>query len=241
MDKVFFISDVHLGAHPPAVESRKASKLYSFLTSIQGQADYLYIVGDLYDFWFEYCRAIPKINLKIIAALSQLVESGTVVRYFIGNHDLWHDTYFERELGVEILHEPLAVEHNGLKLFIAHGDGLAPGERKLRFMKWIMKNRFNIFLYRLLHPDLGIPLAHYFSKESKKKGANSFLEQYRTFALGKLEDGFDAVIFGHTHEPMFEWIGKKYYINLGDWINHFSYGEMTEAKLALKTWNEEPA
>ncbi|MFQ5649615.1 MAG: UDP-2,3-diacylglucosamine diphosphatase [bacterium] len=238
METLYFISDVHLGAHSEDIEKLKISRLLSFLKSVRHQADYLYIVGDLYDFWFEYYKAIPKVNLKVLAALSDLVESGTVVRYFIGNHDLWHESYLESEIGVHIFHEPLETRHNTLKLFVAHGDGLADGEWKVRLIKRILKNRANIFLYRLLHPDLGIPLARLFSNRSKKKGANRFIDEYRKFAHAKLQDGFDAVILGHTHQPVFEQTDSKYYINLGDWVKNFTYVKMTGTSLELKTWHE---
>lgn len=236
MDRVYFISDVHLGAHSESLESAKIARLTSFLKSIKEKADYLYVVGDLYDFWFEYRKAIPKISLKVAAGLCQLVESGTVVRYFTGNHDLWQDKYFVEEVGVELYHEPASVVHNDLKLFVAHGDGLAAGERKLRFIKKIFKNRQNIFLYRLIHPDIGIPLARYVSGRSKAKGKNPYIAQYREFALKKLEDGFDAVILGHSHEPVLECSGSKYYINLGDWVTCFTYLQLTEKSFNLKTW-----
>ncbi len=238
MEDIYFISDVHLGAHSEDLELLKTSRLINFLKSIQDHADYLYIVGDLYDFWFEYRRAIPKINLKIVSALQRLVESGIEVRYFIGNHDLWHETYLQNELGVTILREPLEVQHNGMKLFIAHGDGLAPGERKLRFFKRIMQSRTNIFLYRLIHPDIGIPLARFFSNRSKKKGLNRFIEQYKAFAHAKLANGFDAVLLGHTHFPVFEKRDDKYYINIGDWIKHFTYVRMSGRALELMRWTE---
>lgn len=238
MERIYFISDVHLGAHSEEIERLKTTRLLSFLKSIQDKAEYLYIVGDLYDFWFEYYKAIPKVNLKVLVSLNQLVESGTEVRYFIGNHDLWHDAYLEKELGIKIYHQSLATRHNSLNLFVAHGDGLVHGEWKLRFTKKIFKNPFNIFLYRLLHPDIGIPLARYISNRSKKKGENRFIEDFRKFALKKLEDGFDAVILGHTHRPVFENKNSKYYINLGDWIKSFTYLQLIETSFELKSWHD---
>lgn len=236
MQQVYFISDAHLGSHSEEVENKKISKLISFFNFIQNHADYLYIVGDLYDFWFEYRKAIPKINLKVLAKLLQLAESGTEIRYFAGNHDIWHESYFEKQLGIKVLHQHLEANHNGLKLFIAHGDGLAATDWKLRLLNRIMKNRFNIFLYKLLHPDLGIPLARLVSLKSKEKGENKYDEDYRNFALKKLNQGFDAVILGHTHKPLFEKINSKYYINLGDWVRSFTYLELNGTQFELKEW-----
>lgn len=236
MDRIYFISDAHLGVHAEQVENIKTNNLVSFLNFIQNHADYLYIVGDLYDFWFEYRSVIPKINLKVMAKLLQLGETGTEIRYFTGNHDIWHESYFEKELGIRMFHGHLEVNHNGLQLFVAHGDGLAGSDWKLRLLNRIMKNRFNIFLYKLLHPDIGIPLARMVSLKSKEKGENKFDVDYRDFALKKLSQGFDAVILGHTHKPLFERINSKYYVNLGDWVKSFTYLELNGTQLELKKW-----
>jgi len=241
MESIFFISDAHLGAHLGNLEHAKVSRLISFLGSIEGKADYLYIVGDLYDFWFEYRTAIPKVNLRLLAKLMQLVDQGTKVRYLTGNHDLWHETYIAEQTGIEVFHEAMEVEHNALKLFVAHGDGLTPGQRKLRFVKRILRNRTNIFLYKLIHPDFGIPLAGFFSHKSKQKGLNKYVAEFQSFARGKLADGFDAVILGHTHQPAIEKMGRGYYINLGDWVDSFTYLQLTDKKFSLKNWPGNPS
>ena len=132
----------------------------SFLNTILGRADFLYIVGDLFDFWFEYRRAIPKVNLKILFKLHQLVESGVRINYFAGNHDVWLGNYLQDEIGVHIIREPRDVRHNSLTFYVAHGDGVIKQDRKQRLLNRIFKNRFNIFLYRLIHPDIGIPRPH---------------------------------------------------------------------------------
>ncbi|MFQ5676584.1 MAG: UDP-2,3-diacylglucosamine diphosphatase [bacterium] len=236
MDKVYFISDAHLGAHSKTVEDKKIAKLISFFNSLQNKADYLYIVGDLYDFWFEYNRAIPKVNLRILAKLTQLVESGTEVRYLTGNHDLWHRGYLQDEIGVKIYRRPLTVRHNSLELYVAHGDGLARRNRVLRILKKILESPLNIFLYRLLHPDIGIALAMKISRTSKKRAMRRFDKDYRDFAIAKLNEGFHGVILGHTHIPLFEKIECKYYVNLGEWMQKFTYLEMIGQTLELKTW-----
>ena len=238
MDKIYFISDAHLGAHPKEIEKIKVANLISFLNSFQNEADYLYIVGDLYDFWFEYSKAIPKVNLKVLAKLNQLIESGTEVRYLTGNHDLWQNGYLQNEIGVKIYHEPLEANHNSLKLYIAHGDGLIKRNWSLRLQKRIFKNPLNIFLYRLLHPDIGIPLAMKVSAKSKEREERRFEQEYRGFAIAKLNVGFQAVILGHTHVPLFEKINSGFYINLGDWMRKFTYLEMTGKKLQLKSWGK---
>ena len=162
MKKIYFISDAHLGAHSEEIEKIKVTNLISFFNFIQKEADYLYIVGDLYDFWFEYSRVIPKVNLKVLVNLNQLVESGTEVRYLTGNHDLWQNGYLQNEIGIKIYHEPVEVSHNSLKLFIAHGDGLSKRHWSFRLQKLVFKSPVNIFLYRLLHPDIAIPFVFHF-------------------------------------------------------------------------------
>jgi len=241
MQRVYFISDVHLGSSSGEVERRKANRLTSFLKSLHGRADYLYIVGDLYDFWFEYRRAIPKLNLKVLAALIQLVESGTEVRYLTGNHDLWHESYLCAEIGLQLYHEPIEVTHNSLRLFIAHGDGLTAGEWKMRMAKKIMRSRFNIMLYRWLHPDLGLPLMRYVSRKSGAQGDNRFEQAYSDLAGRKHEEGFDIVILAHTHRPEFRESNGKYFVNLGDWLAHFTYLKLVGPRPEPATWRADTA
>src|SRR3990172_87657 len=239
MDTIYFISDVHLGGHDKEIEEVIIRRLIAFLKSITGKADYLYIVGDLYDFWFEYYKSIPKVNLKVLAGLNEVIEAGTKVGYFTGNHDVWHDSYFEEELGLQIYHAPLEIYHNQLKLFIAHGDGLAKGEWKIRFIKRVLNNPLNIFLYKILHPDLGIMLASRFSNGRAAPKPNPFHEQYKQLAREKLRQGFDAVVLGHTHMPVFEEYDKnKFYINLGDWVEHFTYLKLTNKKFEFLKWQD---
>lgn len=238
MKKIYFISDVHLGAHRPEVEKIKVDHLISFLTKIQSRARILYIVGDLYDYWFEYRQAVPKVNLRILFKLNQLVDSGVEVIYFTGNHDLWLGSYLENQLGVRICREPSIVEHNSLKLFIAHGDGLIKSDRRARLLNRIFRNRANVFMYRWVHPDLGLPLMKLVAKRSRQKGENPYDQEYRDFAKSKIDEGFDGVILGHTHKPLFERLNSKYYVNLGDWIKYFTYLELTGTKLELKNWRQ---
>jgi UDP-2,3-diacylglucosamine hydrolase len=236
MERVYFISDVHLGAHKREHEQRKIENLIAFLKAICGNAEILYIVGDLFDFWFEYRSAIPKINLEVLFRLKQFIESGGRLIYLAGNHDLWLDRYFDEQLGITVHHGPLIAMHNSMRLFIAHGDGLAKNDHRLRILNRIFRNRSSIFLYRLLHPDIGIPLARYMAGRSRQKGENPYSADYRELARAKLNENFDAVILAHTHIPLIERFESKYYINLGDWMQHFTYLEMLGDKLQLKSW-----
>jgi UDP-2,3-diacylglucosamine hydrolase len=236
MSKVFFIADVHLNAHSPEVEARKVSRLIPFFEHVRQTSTCLYIVGDLYNFWFEYRHAIPRINLKVLAKLIELVEAGVTVHYLTGNHDLFHETYLCDEIGLQIHHNPMLVEHNGLKLFVAHGDDLAENDRKLILLRRIFESRLNNTLFRLIHPDIGIPLAHWVTGKSAMKGENKYEEDYINFARSKFGAGMDAVILGHTHKPICDNIDGKYYVNLGDWITKYTYLELNEQEFQLKTW-----
>jgi len=236
MDRVYFFSDVHLGAHSEETEQKKISRLTSFLQQLKGKADYLYIVGDLYDFWFEYRTVVPKVNLRVLSALLQLVDAGVKIFYFTGNHDLWHKHYLAKEIGLTFFHEPQMIMHNKLKFFVAHGDGLTAGQWKLRLMKQIMANGLNQSLFRLLHPDFGISLMQAYSKYSKSSGENKFMAAYRKLAHEKIDAGLDAVIVGHAHVPCFENIKGKHFICLGDWIENFTYLELLPNSFQLRTW-----
>ncbi len=240
MERVYFISDVHLGARTGEHEARKVENLTSFLKAISGWADVLYIVGDLFDFWFEYRHAIPKINLNVMFHLQQFLHAGSKLIYLAGNHDLWLERYFDEQLGITVHHGPLTATHNSLRLFIAHGDGLVRNDLRLRLLNRIFHNRVNIFLYRLIHPDFGIPLAKFVANKSRERGENPYGADYREFARSQFRENFDAVILAHTHQPLFERIDSKYYINLGDWMSHFTYLEMIGDNLNLKSWPDEP-
>lgn len=237
MDSVYFISDAHLGAKGTGDEGVRHHRLIGFLRHLQGRADYLYIVGDFFDFWFEYRHAIPKINLKIVAQLVRLVEEGTTVRYLAGNHDVWLRDYLEGEIGLTIARGPLEVVHNGLRVYVAHGDDLVQQDRKHRFLRRLFTHPLNVFLYRWLHPDLGIPLARFFSHLSRQKGPYPYEAENREFALEKLSGGFDCVILGHSHNPTLEVIDGKYYVNLGDWLQNFTYLELSADGPQLRRWS----
>lgn len=243
MEQIYFISDIHLGADTEEKEKIKKERLLNFLTSIYQKADFLYIVGDLFDFWFEYRHTVPKMCLKLMSKLNLLVESGTEIRYLVGNHDLWLGDFLQKEINVRIYHEPLTVTHNKLNLYIAHGDGFAKSDIGSRVLKRIFKNRVNIFLFSLLHPDLGIPLARLLSSKGKERGENSFEDDYRNFAISKMNQGIDGVILGHIHKPLIEKINSNFYINLGDWVRNFTFLKLSGKEFQLRAWvskNEQP-
>jgi UDP-2,3-diacylglucosamine hydrolase len=239
-DTVYFISDAHLGEHGELIERRKEERLTTFFRHIGDHAACLYVVGDLFDFWFEYRQVIPSGHGRILHELARLVRHGTRVVYLAGNHDFWLGDFFPREIGAEISREPLSIKHQGLSLYVAHGDGLAQRDRGYRLLKRILRNPLNIWLYRLIHPDVGLPLAKLVSASSRAYTDQKALElvsEYERAAREILSRGFDAVILGHSHYPSLRSFGRKIYLNIGDWITHFTYGRLRGGKLTLHVWS----
>lgn len=240
---IFFISDSHLGSQDRERENYKSQKLLSFLDHIKSRAEALYIVGDLFDFWFEYRHVIPKYNPLIIWKLAELVHGGVSVHYVAGNHDYWLGSFLENQVGMTIHVEPVDINHMHQKIFIAHGDGIIKKDRGYRILKKILRNPLSILLFRLLHPDWGVSLANLVSRASRTASENKeldreFLEDIKNFVYEKFESGFDYVILGHLHCPTVERENGKVYINLGDWMRHFTYGLLKDEKLTLNYWEK---
>ena len=236
-DKVYFFSDAHLGAGSKSEEKEKESKLICFLKQIEPDASHLYIVGDLFDFWFEYRYLIPKGFQSVLSRLAQLKSSGVEINYLSGNHDFWLGDFLPEQMGIPVHKDSLAAEHQGKKIFLSHGDGLAKSDRGYRLLKKILRNKVNIWLYRQLPPDFSVPLARYVSGSSRDYTSGretKFQEEYRQFAEERISSGFDYVILGHTHQPQLEKIGNGVYVNLGDWFKNFSYAVMEKGEIRLE-------
>lgn len=241
MEKIYFISDVHLGLYERDREREKESRLFSFFEEIHTTAKELYILGDLFDYWFEYKHVVPRGFHRILTRLELLTESGIGVHLVVGNHDFWLGHGFSQETGVRVYHEPISTFLNGKRFYLHHGDGLNDADKVYRILRSILRNRLNIFMYRLLHPDIGIGLARKSSQASRRNHSHNGLEQekqaIRDFALKKLHDGYDYVIMGHHHFPEQISVNGRQYINLGDWITHNSYAVFDGRELTLHTWN----
>src|SRR5512145_2740221 len=164
---VFFMSDAHLGVESAEREGPRAARLHDFLNSLEGRASSLYIVGDLFDFWFEYRTAIPRRHFDTLTTLGRLREAGVDITYLNGNHDFWLGTFFRDTLGIRTHDGALTVEAQGRRLWLHHGDGLVGGDLGYRALKAVIRHPVSIGLYRLIHPDLGIPLAHAVSRWSR--------------------------------------------------------------------------
>jgi len=236
----YFISDIHLGLGAPEKEKAKEERLLSFLRSILPSTDTLFIVGDLFDFWFEYKTVIPKGFHRTLAALQEFTDRGITVHYLAGNHDFWMGDFFQTELGIILHREPFEMSVGGKRIYFHHGDGLAHNDLGYRIIKPILRNRLNIWLYRWLHPDIGVRLARGSSKTSRGYTSEKHYgeeEGMITFARLKISEGVDVVVMGHRHQPKLVRIDKGVYVNLGDWISFNTYGKMDEGVMTLETWN----
>lgn len=234
---IYFFSDVHLGEAGQGKEERKLEKLASFLNMVEQDGEQLFILGDLFDFWFEYKHAIPKEHLRTVFRLSKLVDSGIEVHYISGNHDFWLGEFLSQEAGIRIHRDYYQTELDGKKIFMIHGDGLSPSDKGYRVLKRVLRNRVNIWLYQKLPADWGIPLAKYVAGASRNhtsKRTHKFLDDYKEYAKNKLSEGYDAVIIGHVHFPTLCSLNGGIYLNTGDFIEHFSYGRLHEGVFTLE-------
>lgn len=241
--KHYFFSDVHLGMRPSIDEKERELKLVSFLESIRGDAEKIYIVGDLFDCWIEYRKVVPKGYFRTLAKINEIVGQGTEVHFFSGNHDFWLNTYLHDEVGLILHYDSFATEIGGKRFYITHGDGLSKGDLGYKIIKKILRSRINQFLYSLVHPDIGIWLAQKSSNTSRHANDEKFFggTGMQDFAELKVKEGFDYVIMAHFHKPQNIEIQagshKGYYITLGDWIKNFTYGEFSDGEFVIKKYS----
>ncbi|MFQ6104476.1 MAG: UDP-2,3-diacylglucosamine diphosphatase [Candidatus Glassbacteria bacterium] len=239
---VFFISDVHLGSDDTELEEMKRKTLFSFFSMVLNEGSELYILGDLFDFWFEYDHVVPGIHAGLISWLWRLRQKGITIHYIVGNHDYWAGRFFEEELGISVLKEPIITNLDGRQAFITHGDGLGKGDLGYKLLKTVLRNRFTIFLFGLLHPRLGFLLARLTSAISKRdyeRKSQKASRALRAYALNRLEDDdIELFITGHTHRPELLKVRNKYFLNTGDWIRHLTYAVMRNGEIKLMQWGD---
>jgi len=241
--KIYFLSDFHLGVPTHAQSLIREKKIVSFLEEISNDAAEIFIVGDLFDFWFEYRSVVPKGYVRILGKIAELTDRGIPIHFFTGNHDMWMSGYFEKELNVQVYQNPKMFSYNSKKFYIGHGDGLGPGDYGYKFIKRIFRNPICNFLFGLIPPHIGIGLANYFSKTSRASTGGSeetFLGEQGEWLISYCKDilkeeAFDYFIFGHRHLPIdYNLSAESKYINLGDWIKYDSYAVFDGFELALK-------
>lgn len=245
--KIFFLSDFHLGAPTPEISLIREKKIISFLDEIKGDAEQIFIVGDLFDFWFEYRRVVPRGYVRILGKLAELTDAGIPVHFFVGNHDMWMKDYFQKELNIQVYHAPATFVFNNRKFLVGHGDGLGPGDHKYKMMKKVFRSRTCQWLFGILPPAIGIGVADYFSRKSRAKTGQTdevFLGEEKEWLIIYCKEilhkeFYDYFIFGHRHLPIdFSLTDKSRYINLGDWIKYNSYAVFEDGNLALKYYEK---
>lgn len=246
--KIYFISDFHLGVPDHASSLEREKLVVKFLDEIKDQAAGIFIVGDLFDFWYEYKKVVPKGFVRILGKIAELTDSGIPMWFFVGNHDMWMSGYFEKELNVPVYFEPKTFEFSGKKFYIGHGDGLGPGDHGYKFLKKIFRSKICQFLFGILPPYIGMGIANRLSKSSRAATGNDdavflgedneWLIVYSKEVLQK--EHFDYFVFGHRHLPIdFVLKDGSRYINLGDWIRYFSYAVFDGQNLELKYYKPE--
>ena len=237
-DQIAFIADAHLGM--PGSDSARSKNFAEFLRWLNGKISHLYIVGDLFDFWFEYKSVVPNICPHVIFELYNLARTGTKVVLFAGNHDYWLGPYLSTSVGLEIELDDIVVTHQNLKIYIYHGDGLDPKGHGYRIMKKVLRNKLSIRLFSLLHPDLATLIARITSKISRYYSSSEFeeknMELFRNIGDKCLKDGFDAVVYGHSHVHLVEERFDGTLVLLGDWINHNTYVFLENGKFTIHKW-----
>lgn len=241
-NKLYFASDIHLGAGGYASSRQREDRFVRWLDTIKADAAEVFLIGDVFDFWFEYKTVVPKGYIRLLGKLAEMADAGIKLYFFKGNHDMWMFDYFEAELNATIVTNELVIERGGKKFFMHHGDGLGPGDNLYKVLKKIFRSGVCQWLFARIHPNLGVGVANYWSKSSRinnlkkedpKPGEQEWLVAYSKEVLQTTY--YDYLVFGHRHLPLDIQLNEKSrYINLGEWINFNSYAEFDGEELSLK-------
>ena len=241
--KIYFASDFHLGVPTHELSLAREKLVCKWLDTIKHDAEEIYLVGDIFDFWYEYKYTIPKGQTRLLGKIAEFTDSGIPVHFFTGNHDLWMEDYFKQELNVQIHHEPITITFNNKVFLIGHGDGLGPGDGGYKLLKKIFTSPISKWLYSRLHPNLAFYIAKRSSKRSRINTGDSdekFLGEENEWLFLYCREYLkthkvDYFIFGHRHLPLTLNVDNKAtYINLGEWINYHTYAVFDGEKLELK-------
>ncbi len=246
MSKTYFASDFHLGIPNYEESLKREKKVVAWLDEISEDCEKLFLLGDIFDFWYEYRKAVPRYYTRLLGKLAQMSDSGIEIYFFKGNHDMWTFDYLEKEIGVTVVNEEWMGEINDKNFYLHHGDALWKGERSYKMIRKLFRSRWAIWLFHRLHPNFGIGLANFLSRKSRSKNVAKDTKeipleseyQYQ-FAKHHVKDhSFDFYIFGHRHKPMDVLLNEKSrLINLGDWVNFYTYAEFDGNDLQLKTYS----
>ncbi|OLY91305.1 UDP-2,3-diacylglucosamine hydrolase [Cnuella takakiae] len=242
---IYFLSDFHLGAPNAAASLQREKLLVQFLESIRYQAAAIFLVGDMFDFWYEYRKVVPRGYTRLLGKLAEITDSGVPVHFFVGNHDMWMKTYLQEELNIPVYFEPKEFQLGGKQFYIGHGDGLGPGDQGYKALKKVFRSPVCQALFGLVPPAIGIGVADYFSKKSRAKSGgkeeawlgeeNEWLITYCKELLQ--QNPYDYMVFGHRHLPIDWKLGEgSRYINLGDWILYFTYAVFDGTNMQLASY-----
>lgn len=243
--KIFFLSDFHLGAPDADSSLEREKKIVRFLDEIKSEAFAVFIVGDVFDFWYEYKKVVPKGYVRLLGKLAELSDNGVQLYFFVGNHDMWMKVYFQKELNIPVYFEPKDFVFNHKKFHVGHGDGLGPGDHKYKALKKVFRHPLAQWMFGLMPPRMGMGLADYFSRRSRAMTGSSeekFLGEDREWLIiyckEKLkEENSDFFVFGHRHLPIdFRLSDGSRYINLGDWISFYTYAVFDGNEMQLRSY-----
>lgn len=243
--KIYFASDFHLGVPDRLTSLEREKKIIRWLDQVKEDAHSIYLLGDIFDFWFEYKHTVPKGYTRLLGKLAELTDKGIPVFFFTGNHDMWMFEYFPTELNIPILREPIQLKMGNHKLMVGHGDGLGPGDASYKILKKFFNSKICQWLFARIHPNLGISIAKYWSRNSRitnMKKEEKFMGEENEFLLVYCREiekvqHHDFYVFGHRHLPLDLPIGNESrYINLGEWVHFCTYATYDGISVELKTF-----
>ncbi len=242
--KIYFLSDFHLGA-PNANSSMEREKLLiRFFDEIKDDAAEIFLVGDMFDFWYEYRKVVPKGHVRMLGKLAELSDKGIPMHFFVGNHDMWMRDYFQKELNIPVYFKPEEFTRQGKKILIGHGDGLGPGDKGYKRLKKVFRNPVSKWLFGIFPPVMGMSIANYMSRRSRAAGLEEevFLGEDREWLVQYCKEtikqkNIDFFVFGHRHLAIdYRLNDTSRYINLGDWISLFTYAVLDDGKMELRSY-----
>ena len=248
--QVYFLSDFHLGAPNGSASLQREKLIVQFLSEVKHKTAALFIVGDMFDFWYEYKKVVPRGYVRLLGKLAEFTDAGIPVHFFVGNHDMWMRDYLQTELSIPVYFEPKEFTFNHKTFYIGHGDGLGPGDGGYKALKKVFRNPVCQWLFGLVPPQIGIGLADYFSRKSRAKTGTSeevFLGEEAEWLIIYCKEVLaqkkvDYFVFGHRHLPIdYRLTGESRYINLGDWITYFTYAVFDGVDMELKSYTGQEA
>jgi UDP-2,3-diacylglucosamine hydrolase len=245
--KIYFISDFHLGVPNHAASLQREKLIVQFLNEIKDETAELFLLGDMFDFWYEYRKVVPKGYVRLLGKLAEFSDAGIPMHFFVGNHDMWMRDYLQTELSIPVYHHPAEFERSGKKFLIGHGDGLGPGDLRYKALKKIFRNPVCKWLFGILPPVMGMGLANYLSRRSRVRTGKTeehFLGEEKEWLISYCKEilhqkNIDFFVFGHRHLPIdYRLTDTSRYINLGDWVRYFTYASFDGKEMIVRSYTE---